>query len=156
MTEGRGLTKSWGGFVCRKRGDGCAACSRVCSELADGKCLLKSIWERGVGEGRCTAWIQGSKSTGGFCASRCLAFTGPRELCKRLIWGLHGGIPPIPRWVLAHLDQCSRQGFEVTCPAELPLVFGVYPEQQISFCSLNLCIEFSRPLAFALADCETT
>ncbi|OPJ77834.1 hypothetical protein AV530_000126 [Patagioenas fasciata monilis] len=36
VTEGRGLTESWGGFVRRKRGDGCAACSRVCSELADG------------------------------------------------------------------------------------------------------------------------
>lgn len=61
----------------------------------------------------------------------------------------------LPRWVLAHLDQCSRQDFEVTFPAELALAFGAYPEQW-SFCSLNLCLEFSRPPAFALADCETT
>lgn len=55
----------------------------------------------------------------------------------------------LPRWVLAHLDQCSRQDFEVTFPAELALAFGVYPEQQISFSSLNLCPEFSCPPAFS-------
>lgn len=29
--------------------------------------------------------------------------------------------------VLMHLDQCSKQDFEVTFPAELTLAFGVYP-----------------------------
>lgn len=59
MTEGRGLTESWGGFVRRKRGDGCAACSRVCPELADGKCLLKSVWEGGGGRGELHCWDLG-------------------------------------------------------------------------------------------------
>lgn len=49
MTEGRGLSTSQGGFVRRKRGDGRAACSRGCSEPADGECLLKSAREGGGG-----------------------------------------------------------------------------------------------------------
>lgn len=86
MTEGRGLSASQGGFVRRKRGDGRAACSRGCSEPADGECLLKSAREGGGGKGCCAARIQGTKSTEGFCLSHLLAFTGPGELCKGLRW----------------------------------------------------------------------
>lgn len=47
-----------------------------------------------VGEGSYTAQIQGTKSTGGFCASHRLAFTGPGELCKGLVWCSRGDGPP--------------------------------------------------------------
>lgn len=54
--------------------------------------------------------------------SHRLAFTGPGELCKGLIWCLREMFPL--QWVLRHLDQCSKQDFEVTFLAELMLALG--------------------------------
>lgn len=88
MTEGRGLTKSWGGFVCRKRGDGCAACSRICSELADGKCLLKSIWERGGEQGELHRTDSGLQIHGRILCEPVLGFYSSQGTLQKAHLGL--------------------------------------------------------------------
>lgn len=111
-----------------------------------------------VGEGSYTAQIQGTKSTGGFCMSHRLAFTGPGELCKGLVWCSRGDGPPAVGFNAS--GPVFKAGFRSHLSGRADTrIRGLSCSVVFHFAHcisvLNSHILLLSP-AFALADCETT